>query len=311
MAQGFRWRARWICTAAAAVATLASGSAQAQSAPSGAMRWVKTEAILGGAPSALQAILAQQQGTPLPARTELRPAAYAPRPITDAVVREMPQISAAVASGRPDVFGSVALKVRNTRLDWRWRKVERAGVSGAAARYAETLSDLDPVERLQAVNTYVNDRVEFTDDSRQHGRADVWSAAADTLQRGRGDCEDYAIAKLQMLRRAGLADRDLYLVIVKDLVTRADHAVLVVRAAGRMHVLDNGTNKMLDSASIRDYRPVLTFASGGTWTHGYRMKTEPTAIATAEDNAAALAPAAATQRSWSASLLALDSGFSK
>jgi predicted transglutaminase-like cysteine proteinase len=275
------------------------------------MRWVKTEAILGGAPSALQAILAQQQGTPLPARTELRPAAYAPRPITDAVVREMPQISAAVASGRPDVFGSVALKVRNTRLDWRWRKVERAGVSGAAARYAETLSDLDPVERLQAVNTYVNDRVEFTDDSRQHGRADVWSAAADTLQRGRGDCEDYAIAKLQMLRRAGLADRDLYLVIVKDLVTRADHAVLVVRAAGRMHVLDNGTNKMLDSASIRDYRPVLTFASGGTWTHGYRMKTEPTAIATAEDNAAALAPAAATQRSWSASLLALDSGFSK
>jgi predicted transglutaminase-like cysteine proteinase len=313
MAQGFRSSARWISTAAAAVATLTSAGAQAQSAPSVAMRWAKTEAILGGAPSALQAILAQQQGTPLPPRAELRPAAYAPRPISRAVIRdELPEISAAVASGRPDVFGSVALKVRSTRLDWRWRKVERAGLSGAAARYAETLADLDAVERLQAVNNYVNGRVEFMDDSRQYGRADVWSAAADTLQRGRGDCEDYAIAKLQMLRRAGVADRDLYLVIVKDLVTRADHAVLVVRAAGRMHVLDNGTDKLLDSEAIRDYRPVLTFASGGTWTHGYRMKREPnTAVATADDNVVALAPAAATQRSWSASLLALDSGFNK
>ena len=38
------------------------------------------------------------------------------------------------------------------------------------------------------------------------------------MRRGRGDCEDYAIAKLQMLRAAGFEDRDLYLVIAKDLI---------------------------------------------------------------------------------------------
>jgi predicted transglutaminase-like cysteine proteinase len=232
-----------------------------------------------------------------------------PRPLTRALIESAPA-STAAATGRPDVFGSVALKIRSTRLDARWREVERAPVGGAAARFAEGLTESDAVERLQAVNDYVNRRVQFMDDSRQYGRADVWSAARDTLLRGRGDCEDYAIAKLQMLRRAGFSDANLYLVIVKDLVTRADHAVLVARAAGRLFVLDNGTDKLLDSDAIRDYRPILTFAANGTWTHGYRMTSEPAAMA-ASEAPAPIAPAAATQRSWSASLLAFNTGFNK
>src|SRR6185295_16204938 len=117
-------------------------------------------------------------------------------------------------------------------------------------------------------------------------------AANETLNRGRGDCEDYAIAKLQMLRRAGIADKDLYLVVVKDLVRRADHAILVVRAAGHMYVLDNGTDELLDSESVSDYRPVLTFAAGATFTHGYRVHQAPVNIASAEEKP--LTPAADT-----------------
>ena len=86
-----------------------------------------------------------------------------------------------------------------------------------------------------------------------------------------------------MLRRAGISDRDLYLVIVKDLVRRADHALLVVRASGHMYVLDNGSDRLLDSESISDYRPVLTFAATGSWTHGYRVKSAPMNIASASD----------------------------
>ena len=108
-------------------------------------------------------------------------------------------------------------------------------VGTAAARFAQAQRGKDAFERLEAVNWYVNKRVRFVDDSRQFGRADVWSAAADTLRRGRGDCEDYAIAKLQMLRRAGFADRDLYLAIVKDLVTRADNIVKSGNFADRFY----------------------------------------------------------------------------
>ena len=269
-------RAPWLSSlAVAAAAVVACAPAQAQTARS----WSKNDAILGGAPSALQAILAQQSGLPAPTVTP-RPASYSVLP---ALTRNEPAVSPGVLSGRPDVFGSVALKIHRAPLMARWRRVEPARVLGASARYAQSLSGLGEVERLEAVNRYVNDRVTFVDDRKQYGQADVWSAAADTLRRGRGDCEDYAIAKLQLLRRAGFADRDMYLVIVKDLVSRSDHAVLVVRAAGKMHVLDNGTSKLLNSEDIRDYRPILSFAAaGGAWTHGYRRGLPPVNIASVE-----------------------------
>ena len=136
-----------------------------------------------------------------------------------------------------------------------------------------------------------------------------------TLNAGKGDCEDFAIAKLAMLRRAGIADKDLYLVILKDTVRRADHAVLVVRAAGHMYLLDNGTDEVLDSETVHDYRPIFTFASNATFTHGYRLHQAPVNIAIADEPAPV--PAADTtetassddQRSRSASLLAFNIGF--
>ena len=236
----------------------------------------KTEAILGS-PSRLASILAVQQG--LPAPTPLRPASYTPRTPSYSVLREVYRTSPGAVSGRPDVFGSVALAVGRTSLDRRWRAVARQGVGGAAAAYAASLRGTSAAAKAEAVNRYVNRRVQFVDDSRQYGRADLWSAASETLRRGRGDCEDYAIAKLQMLRAAGIADRDLYLVVAKDLVRRSDHALLVVRAGGRMLVLDNGTDTILNADNPGDYRPVLTFAASGTWTHGYRRKMPSIAVA--------------------------------
>jgi predicted transglutaminase-like cysteine proteinase len=286
------------------------------SSPAAAQSLSKTEAILGG-PSALDALKAQQSGMAVTAQFVLKPASltYSRPQIVPAILRDRPAISPGVANGHPDIFGSVALRVGHTPLDARWRRVAHSGVGGAAAAYSASLRGKDAFERLEAVNWYVNKRVRFTDDIRQYGRTDVWAAASETLSRGRGDCEDYAIAKLQMLRRAGIADRDLYLVVVKDLVRRADHAILVVRAAGHMYVLDNGTDELLDSESVSDYRPVITFAAAGaTWTHGYRVQRAPVNIASSEK--AALNPAADTaevsdQRSRSASLLAFNTGFNK
>src|SRR5688500_10350503 len=261
---------------AALAVAFAPAPALAQSA-----NWVsqaKTEAILGS-PSRLAAILAVQQGLPAPTPLPLRPASYTPRTPSYAVLRNAYLPSSGALSGRPDVFGSVALSVRRTSLDRRWRAVARQGVGGAAAAYAASLSGSSDSAKAEAVNRYVNRRVQFVDDSRQYGRADLWSAASETLRRGRGDCEDYAIAKLHMLRAAGIADRDLYLVVAKDLVRRSDHALLVVRAGGRMLVLDNGTDTILNADNPGDYRPVLTFAANGAWTHGYRRAMPSIAVA--------------------------------
>ncbi|MEO8547613.1 MAG: transglutaminase-like cysteine peptidase [Sphingomicrobium sp.] len=287
--------------AAAFAVTLMPSPALAQTVTSQAatvqqasfIRTLKTEAILGGAPSRLAAILAEQQGLAAPkpiASTPLQPASLSIPTPTYTVFRQPRQASPGATSGRPDVFGSVALHVARTPLDQRWHKVAGQRVGGAPAAYAAALRGHGEMARVEAVNRYVNGRVQFVDDFRQYGRADFWAAANDTLRRGRGDCEDYAIAKLQMLRAAGVADRDLYLVIAKDLVRRSDHALLVVRTGGRMLVLDNGTDRILDADDISDYRPVLTFSEKGAWTHGYRRSIAPATMTMASATLAPLAP---------------------
>ena len=277
---------RALCLAlSGAVAALAcSGSASAQS-------WSKTEAILGTS-SALQATLSQQHAAPpVPATYSVPHAGQLIRPDLH---------DDGALSGRPDLFGTIALQVGHTPLDARWRTVEHASLTGAPARFAAALKKVAPLEQLRLVNRYVNGRVQYEDDQRRFGRPDVWASANETLREGRGDCEDYAIAKLQLLRAAGFNQRDLYLSIVHDLVRRADHAVVVARAGGHMYVLDDGTSEVLNARVVTDYRPMLTFASYGEWTHGYRI-----------DAPATPALAEANQRSRSASLLAFNTGFKR
>jgi predicted transglutaminase-like cysteine proteinase len=267
-----------------ALAPIAAALALA-AAPAGAQSYYsagKTRAILGGE-SRLSAILAQQSGQPAP-----QPAAYSASYGAPIIQARMPIYRPAISMDRPDVFNSVALPIERSSLDRRWRKVAYGPVGVTSAAYASALADLSPVARLEAVNRYVNSRVTFVDDSRQYGVEDRWTSAADTLRRGRGDCEDYAIAKLQLLRRAGFADKDLYLVILHDALRRADHAVLVARAEGRMLVLDNGTDRLIDSFDMPDYRPIFTFSGDKVWTHGYRREVPPMVIAA---NTATQAPA--------------------
>jgi predicted transglutaminase-like cysteine proteinase len=241
----------------------------------------KNAAIIGG-PSQLAAIMAAQSTGAAFAVPAAYPATFAVRrPVFYAA--PMPRVTFDASPTRPDIFNSVAMPIASTALDARWKRVGTASVGGRAGSFAAALRSHDERSRLDAVNAYVNGHVTFTNDSRQFGVADRWSSANETLARGRGDCEDYALAKLAMLRRAGFADRDLYFVVLKDVARRADHAVLVVRSAGRFLVLDNGTNRLFDSAQLSDYRPVVTFTAGQRFTHGYRRSLTPPVVLASYD----------------------------
>lgn len=268
-----------------AVAGIAPANAESAFATPAALTpasLAKSEAILGGQPSALAAIMAAQSGRVLqrPAVPALAPASF-PTALRRDIARNPVRLTNASLTSKPDVFGSVALRINRTPLDRRWHQASAGSIGGKAAATAHALRGEEAVARLEAVNRYVNANVSFVDDSKQFGKADVWLTASETLRRGRGDCEDYAIAKMQMLRAAGFSDRDLYLVVLKDLVRRADHAVLVARAGSHFYVLDNGTDALLDSDEISDYRPVMTFAASGSWIHGYRRTTAPVQMASA------------------------------
>jgi len=248
--------------------------AQAQVVNASYRSMTKSEAILGGSPSALAAITTQQGGRPAYASAvaPMSRGAYL-RPAVGSIAHQP------VPSDRPDVFNSVALSIGRSPLDARWSRVAGAGVGGAAGTFAASLHGQGIIAKLEAVNGYVNARVRFVDDRVQFGVADRWMPATETLARGRGDCEDFALAKRAMLRAAGVPDNDLYLVVLKDVSRRADHAVLVVRAAGRFLVLDNGTDRIVDSSDVPDYRPMLTFTASRAYTHGYRREVAPVTYA--------------------------------
>jgi predicted transglutaminase-like cysteine proteinase len=261
--------ARGLLAGLAIIATPIAAEAQVVDAAYRPMS--KSEAILG-APSALASLLAQQSGQPAIAATP----AVAPASQGTMFRRAIVNYSRpAVSADRPDIFNSVALTIGRSPLNAKWGQVANSGAGGAASAFAASLRGAGAIQKLEAVNSYVNARIRFVDDRVQFGTADRWLTPSESLSRGRGDCEDYAIAKRALLRAAGFAEKDLYLVVLKDLTRRADHAVLVVRASGRFLVLDNGTDRIVDSSDVRDYRPVLTFTAGRTYTHGYRRDVAP------------------------------------
>lgn len=265
---------RALCVGIVLAATPSLASAQSATLSSATLPTSRSDAILGSA-SALDRLLAQQ-GAAVATSSFSYTATVAPAALAQPAIMRGP-----VAADRPDVFDSIALPIGRSPLEARWARVEDGAPDAPAAHFAASLANRDAFHRLEAVNLYVNRRVHFVDDSVQYGTADYWAPAAQTLARGKGDCEDFAIAKLAMLRRAGFAESDLYLVIARDLVRRQDHAVAVVRAEGKYWLLDNSTNELLDAAQAHDYRPVFSFSGTRSWTHGYRRATPAVTVAQA------------------------------
>lgn len=237
----------------------------------------KSFALLGRA-SRLQQIMQQQGLRETAAPAPVLP--LAPVPVATADFRIEPSGESRpvewASSDRPDIFGSRALPVSRPPLDDQWQRATRNSIGSRQGAWTGLLNEVQSDSRrgqIEAVNAWVNSRIAFADDRQIHGRNDLWSGGAESIRRGRGDCEDYAIAKMQLLRAIGFSDNDLYLTIVKDLVRQSDHAVLVIRQDGEFLVLDNNTNLILKSSQVVDYRPIFTFAAGRSWVHGYRVTT--------------------------------------
>ena len=176
-------------------------------------------------------------------------------------------------AGAPDIFGSVALLVGRTPEDAKWRRVAEYVPPAGAGPWSTLIARVrrqSIEDQLASVNAWVNHAISYAPDLANYGVADYWGTARESLTRGRGDCKDYAIAKMELLRALGVPSDDLYLVLVKDLVRRQDHAVLAVRVNQRFVVLDSGFDGVMDSEDARDYRPILTYSAGRTWVHGFR-----------------------------------------
>ena len=261
----------------AAAGTPGSGNAPAPAAaPS---RWAlppanvaMRSAILGGTSRMEQVLVAQRS--------------VAPRRTFGAAAATPAAAPAEPATDLPNVFGSVALAVAATPLDAQWQRASVAEPLDVWTRQVGPLPTGDRTALLRQVNGWVNDRLEFVEDAHLHDEPDRWSGAAETLRRGRGDCEDYALTKLQLLASLGVDRNDLYLVVVRDTLRQGDHAVLVVRADDRFLVLDNLTDVVVESGTRADYRPIFSYSAAGRWVHGFPVDGQSLRVASGSPRAA-------------------------
>lgn len=253
----------------------------------------KSAAILGGAPSKLEQ-MRQAQASAYP--PDGAAATLQPANMSEAAVGACAASQAIVAPSfmpvpdfaLPDsaILGAMSIAIRQTPFDRDWAAVRSSKSSRKmllALAASGARQSRDEAAQVEAVNRWVNTRIAFGDDREIYGKADYWASAAETLRRGVGDCEDFAIAKMELLSALGISRDKMRLVVARDLVRNADHAVLVVALAGRSVMLDNVTDRLLDARLPNDYRPIMSFSQNAKWVHGYAVQTaKPVRMASAE-----------------------------
>lgn len=130
--------------------------------------------------------------------------------------------------------------------------------------------------KLRRVNEFFNRRVLFRDDADIWGKADYWATPLETLGRGAGDCEDFAIAKYVTLQLLGVPVDKLRLTYVKariggpaSTLVQA-HMVLGYYPAPNDEplVLDNLISDIRPASRRPDLTTIFGFNADGLWVGG-------------------------------------------
>ncbi|MGF6125739.1 putative transglutaminase-like cysteine proteinase [Pseudomonas frederiksbergensis] len=125
-------------------------------------------------------------------------------------------------------------------------------------------------EQLNAVNRFFNQQLSFQDDSRIWQQIDYWATPEESLIKGAGDCEDYALAKYFSLRQLGVPSEQLRITYVKALTQNQAHMVLTFYSSPTADplVLDNLIGDIRPASQRKDLLPVYAFNAEGLYLPG-------------------------------------------
>lgn len=156
---------------------------------------------------------------------------------------------------------------------------QRYGQRGGKAMQAwraqiDTLRRATETTQVERINEFVNRQVGFYDDLSFWNDKDYWATPLESMGRGGGDCEDYAIAKYISLRILGIGNDKLRLSYVKARIggprSTVSEAHMVLGyypdPAGEPLILDNLVGSLRPASERADLTPVFSFNSEGIWT---------------------------------------------
>jgi predicted transglutaminase-like cysteine proteinase len=126
------------------------------------------------------------------------------------------------------------------------------------------------LEQLRAVNSFFNQQLSFQDDTRIWQQIDYWATPLESLIKGAGDCEDYALDKYFSLRNLGVPSEKLRITYVKALTRNQAHMVLTFYASSSAEpwVLDNLIDDIRPASQRKDLLPVYAFNAEGLYLPG-------------------------------------------
>jgi|GEM_PF-143193 len=140
----------------------------------------------------------------------------------------------------------------------------------------------DPT-KLEHANAFVNDRISYASDMSVWGVEDYWATPLELFGKGKGDCEDYAIAKYITLRLMDIPVQKLRLVYVRARIgpqqTMAHMVLSYFETPTSVPlILDNQIDAILPATRRGDLFPVFSFNHEGLWMEGERTSSgDPTA----------------------------------
>lgn len=242
-------------------------------------------AIMGGQLSALDRMRMEQAGVAAPAVAPATPQAAAMSAANAAACaaisgrpaeRFAEPFSAPVSTGQ--FLGTERVRIGRTRYDAEWKRVNEAGLSRREVRRAVGKLPRERTALLARVNRWVNKEIAYRDDRVANGMNDYWADAKATLDNRTGDCEDYAILKMQMLAASGIDREDMMLTLARDTLKRSDHAVLLVRNGDEWVMLDMASDRIAPATHDYGYRAVMSFAANQRYIHGQKVSLPPQRI---------------------------------
>ncbi len=102
------------------------------------------------------------------------------------------------------------------------------------------LHDDPRIHNAMLVDYLINSRVKYTPDEEQYGDDDLWAHPNMTASSMKGDCEDYAILKLQLMKDLGVVRHGEAFVTYMDMKDGDAHAnLIVIGEDGQLYVFEN------------------------------------------------------------------------
>ncbi|OLO03982.1 transglutaminase-like cysteine peptidase [Salinicola socius] len=139
-----------------------------------------------------------------------------------------------------------------------WDDPTATAITLTRTQFVEAARGYRGEARLAFVNRVVNNAAR-----QQFEKIDTWKGFDRLVRDQYGDCEDFAIAKYQILIDAGTSANRLDFLAADDKLTPTYHAVLRYRRDDGSHlILDNLTPMMLPQSHRTDLAPIVTFDSG-------------------------------------------------